>query len=95
MRVANREGGGIGGDVEKTYLDSQGEGEHGDMVEGLEDEEVGEPQSGGFLCEWLRCPYETDDKANLETLVRQLHDRIMWVCPIRTCHLRFATEEET
>ena len=79
----------------KNYRDSQGEGECGDIVEGLEDEEVGEPQSGRFLCEWPGCPYQTDNEADLVTHLRQIHDRIMWVCPVRTCHRCFATEEET
>ena len=82
-------------DFVKIYLDSQREGESGDMVEGLKDEEVGEPQSVRFLCEWPGCPYETDDKPSLEIRVRQIHDRILWVCPTRICHRRFATEEET
>ena len=32
------------------------EGEIGDMVAGLEDEEVREPQSGRFLCGWPVAP---------------------------------------
>ena len=45
---------------------------------------------------WMaRGPYETDDKGSLDTHHQKIHDRIMWVCPIRTCHRWFGTERET
>ena len=93
--VARVKGEALGWDLVKVYLESQAEGERGDVMEGLEDEEMGEPQSGVLLCEWPGCPYETDDETSLDTHLRQNHDRIMWVCPFRTCCRPFQTEEET
>ena len=48
-----------------------------------------------FVCEWPVCPVETRNQDTLDTHLRQLHYRIMWVCPIRTCYRRFGTEKET
>ena len=93
--VARVKGEALGWDLIKVYLESQGEGDSGSVMEGLEDEENEAPQSEGLLCEWPGCPYETDHQTSLDTHLRQIHDRMMWVCPVRICHVRFGTEEET
>ena len=48
-----------------------------------------------FVCGWPGCPTKTKDQDTLDGHLRQIHDRIMWVCPIRTCHRWFGTKRET
>ena len=60
--VARVKGEGLMWDLVKEYLGSQEGGERGRIVESLEDEEMAVPMSGRLLCEWPRCPYETDDE---------------------------------
>ena len=66
----------------------------GDVVEDLGDEEVGEDFTERHICEWPGCPTETKDQVAMSTHLRQIHDRVKWVCPVRICRRRFVTEEE-
>ena len=48
-----------------------------------------------FFCEWPGCYAVMPDQETLDTHYRRIHEREMWVCPIRKCHQRYNTERET
>ena len=60
----------------------------------LRDDKVAKHHPDVFVCEWPGCPVEKRNQDTLDTHLRQIHDRIMWVCPVRTCYRRFGTEIE-
>ena len=93
--VAKVKGEALGWDLVKVHLEIQGEGEYGGAIEGLEDEMGEELVERHTLCEWPGCHYETVSQADMEIHLQQIHDRIMWVCPVVTCRSHFPTEEET
>ena len=68
---------------------------HADTVKNLRHHKVTRQYPERFVCDRPGYPMETKDKDTLDAHLRQIHDRIMWVCPIRTCHRRFVAEEET
>ena len=46
-----------------------------------------------FLCEWPGCRVVMTDQESLDAHIRHVHERETYFCPIRTCHLRFLTED--
>ena len=55
---------------------------------------MGEDFAERDICEWPGCSTETKDQVAMSTHLRQIHDRVKWVCPVRICRRRFVTEDQ-